>query len=74
MAWNCIGDVVTGGRRFRSIRFNYACRSSLGRVIVRKLKILYHQLMKKFHFYITKDLDAWEKHWKARKRLLEGSK
>lgn len=34
---------------------------------MKKLKILYHQLMKKFHYYITQDLDAWEKHWKARK-------
>lgn len=39
---------------------------------MKKLKLLYHQLMKKFHYYITKDLDAWEKHWKARKKLLEG--
>lgn len=41
---------------------------------MKKLKILYHQLMKKFHYYITQDLDTWEKHWKARKKLLEGSK
>lgn len=34
---------------------------------MKKLKILYHQLMKKFHYYVTKDLDAREKHWKARK-------
>nr|DAH80909.1 MAG TPA: hypothetical protein [Caudoviricetes sp.] len=38
---------------------------------MKKLKILYHQLMKKFHYYVIKDLDAWEKHWKARKKLLE---
>ena len=38
---------------------------------MRKIKILYHQIMKKFHYYVTKDLDAWEKHWKDRKKLLE---
>lgn len=70
MAWNCFRYVITGGRRFRSVRFNYACRSCLGG-FYEKLKILYHQLMKKFHFYITQDLDAWEKHWKDRKKLLE---
>lgn len=77
MAWDCFRDVFTGGRRFRSVRFNHACRSSLMLLegnFMKKLKILYHQLMKKFHFYITQDLDAWDKHWEARKRLLEGSK
>ena len=38
---------------------------------MKKLKILYHQLMKKFHYYVTRDMRAWEKHWKARKKLLE---
>lgn len=73
MARNCFRDVIDGGRRFHSVCFNHACRRSIGG-LMKKLKILYHQLMKKFHYYITKDLDAWEKHWKARKKLLEGSK
>lgn len=30
MAWNSFRDVVTGGRRFRSVRFNHARRSCLG--------------------------------------------
>ncbi|MGN8688824.1 hypothetical protein ACTND8_02835 [Atopobiaceae bacterium HCP3S3_F7] len=38
---------------------------------MKKLKILYHQLMKKFHYYVTRDMRAGEKHWKARKKLLE---
>ncbi len=38
---------------------------------MKKLKILYHQLMKKFHYHVTRDMRAWEKHWKARKKLLE---
>lgn len=34
-----------------------------------KIKIAYHQLMKKYHYYISKDMDAWDRHWIARRKL-----
>lgn len=38
MARDCFRDVITGGRRFRSVRFNYACRSSIGGMVMSYFK------------------------------------